>query len=838
MSEKKSFGSRLSSIFNQSNASSNEKKSLHSSNSPSPAPSSSQQPCRYIPKSPSPAAQAGPAYLSGKPQSSAGNNSNNNRSVSSLSIGTHPGSYSERSLHSKSSASTLQCISESQSYGSSNYSTATTKPAIHVSGPEQGSGQNLRVQAQPYARSRSSSTQLSSKSPVPGPSSGHGHGHGLGHGLGLGLGLGPSPDLPTSPPPSQFRPSPSDDNINRLAGLDSPPCSASESGQSITSPRLRRKSPSDWDSFDFEDENNKNINNPPRSPSSRQSDSAATSEYSKLRSESLEPRGGEDIMADLGNEIDNFLQLEDSQTDESSGYGRGRESESIDRAEADIFQDTPSPNRNMGHEVGLNRSSSVRSYGYGYGDVGEERPLSYHRYPTEAPYPTMSPIDSPFESKAVTPTESVENSPNILQSYLMESPESERDPNSNANLNPFERNFASPSANPFDSASSRSSQASASSPTQIQRFDYSTNPSTSSSATAPLPQSSRSPFSRTSSRMHHSNSMHSHLSNAGLPSQSHQPMMPPPLQHQSTETSQYSYANASINSFGRQGSQRRFHRVSSSVGSIRSSNSYRHVNLAALKKTISLKPGEGERSYYVLTIRRNAGTAFNENGPSRWKLPVGISPIDKAATKENSNGKYKKLAGSTTSSRMKTSGVELKHGHLKPRLLATEIEEGDNSPSINMNRTPVSNSSANILRNVNSQTSSSTRASRENSLKRTTTDASMLTGDTQSIVSINTGSTKANTNEPSLKRTDSTDSSGSDQSVSHKITGYYQHRGYKYGDEDDEMTERMIDHEDSIHNASQVFSFHGLNGSGNMDDTEEDKPRLVLANPDTDSDTA
>ena len=64
------------------------------------------------------------------------------------------------------------------------------------------------------------------------------------------------------------------------------------------------------------------------------------------------------------------------------------------------------------------------------------------------------------------------------------------------------------------------------------------------------------------------------------------------------------------------------HRMSSSVGSIYSSNSYRNVNLAALKKTLNLKPGEGERSNYVLAIRKAAGTSYNELTRMKWKLPV------------------------------------------------------------------------------------------------------------------------------------------------------------------------------------------------------------------------
>ena len=70
------------------------------------------------------------------------------------------------------------------------------------------------------------------------------------------------------------------------------------------------------------------------------------------------------------------------------------------------------------------------------------------------------------------------------------------------------------------------------------------------------------------------------------------------------------------------------------------------------------------------------------------EVACGILPVDKSATKENSNGKYMKLAGNLLAASRKTSGVELKHGHLKPRLLAAEIDEGDDSTAISLAKTP------------------------------------------------------------------------------------------------------------------------------------------------------
>ena len=299
-----------------------------------------------------------------------------------------------------------------------------------------------------------------------------------------------------------------------------------------------------------------------------------------------------------------------------------------------------------------------------------------------------------------------------------------------------------------------------------------------------------------------------------------------------------------MKSYNTLNTRRNYHRTSSSIGSIKSSNSYKNVNLASLKRSLSLKPGEGERSNYVLAIRRSSGTAFNELGPSRWKLPVGILPIDKLATKENSNGKYKRLAGglSGNNSRKKTSGVELKHGHLKPRLLAAEIDEGDDSfGGIGLTRTTTNPSLPNTFSSRNQ--SVSTKVSRDNSLKRTTTDASALTGDTQSIVSTATGSTK-DVNDASLNRASSIVSSESSGSLSDKITGYYQHRGYKYGEIDEEESEDKSDTE-SPGDLNNGFGLNGYNTNESYgkqekydDDYEDhDRPRLVLANPDDDSDT-
>lgn len=124
-----------------------------------------------------------------------------------------------------------------------------------------------------------------------------------------------------------------------------------------------------------------------------------------------------------------------------------------------------------------------------------------------------------------------------------------------------------------------------------------------------------------------------------------------------------------------------FHRKSTSLSSIYSSSSNRNVNLANLKRTLDLKPGEGETSRYVVALRKSMGTACNDSPPDKWKLPTGILPVDKRAILATSNGRYLRLG--VSQGRKKTSGVELKHGHLQRRLLAAEV--GDSQPYLGGN---------------------------------------------------------------------------------------------------------------------------------------------------------
>lgn len=206
---------------------------------------------------------------------------------------------------------------------------------------------------------------------------------------------------------------------------------------------------------------------------------------------------------------------------------------------------------------------------------------------------------------------------------------------------------------------------------------------------------------------------------------------------------------------------------------------------------------------YVHTIRRSAGTAYNELKPTKWKLPVGIQPEDKTRNMR---------AGLLNTSRKKTSGVELKHGHLKPRLLAAEIDEGDESTSIGLTKTATSN----------------------------TTVTAATSTEVQSIVTTSTKyGSGSGSGSGSIKRNVSITSSSSSGSLSDKNftnLGYYQHRGYR-GDDDEDDGDVDDNIGDDGDDETEDENGH-VNGSVFLDinsiGQEEERPRLVLANPDTD----
>ncbi|KAK6205023.1 uncharacterized protein RJT21DRAFT_117496, partial [Scheffersomyces amazonensis] len=221
------------------------------------------------------------------------------------------------------------------------------------------------------------------------------------------------------------------------------------------------------------------------------------------------------------------------------------------------------------------------------------------------------------------------------------------------------------------------------------------------------------------------------------------------------------------------------HRHSSSVSSILSTTSVGNVNLATLKKQLNLKPGEGERSNYVSMIRKTAGTAFNETGPGKWKLPVGIMPVDKSNYLYSN--RYMRRDGFTKNKK----GVELRHGKLERPLLADEI---DNTMDISNGVDPVrsSLSKSGSIKLSDSSVVVSSNASVDYGLQRISTDNSI-----------------------------DQSSSGSPGNTSDNGFGFYQHKGYR----DDEETD-----DDNSTEVDPVEYGFGVDS--------EDRPRLTVANPD------
>lgn len=273
------------------------------------------------------------------------------------------------------------------------------------------------------------------------------------------------------------------------------------------------------------------------------------------------------------------------------------------------------------------------------------------------------------------------------------------------------------------------------------------------------------------------------------------------------------------------------HRKSSSLSSILSSPSQKNINLATLKKTMNLKPGEGERSTYVSTLRKNSGTAYNETGPGKWKLPIGIIPIDKRATYTTSNSKYMRMVGGVTQTKAKRgTGVELKHGHLAPRLLAAEVDDGDDL-SMKFN---TANEQKDAAKAKVDGSSTTTLTEESSTPQNRSSVSSLLVGGSNSLLDSKNGLTRTTTDTSTASVITSTQSksspskrssisSGSSGSIS-DVNGFYQHPLYnRYVDEDHDEGE-------------DVFADADFNDA-NMDNDFKEAPRLVLANPDaSDSD--
>lgn len=272
-----------------------------------------------------------------------------------------------------------------------------------------------------------------------------------------------------------------------------------------------------------------------------------------------------------------------------------------------------------------------------------------------------------------------------------------------------------------------------------------------------------------------------------------------------------------------------FHQRMLLASSITSNLSNRPVNLATLKRSFSLRPGEGEQSAYVQTIRKRVGTSYNETGPGRWKLPTGIMPVDKKSLYLQISNKYNR--GGNSARGKKASGVELKHGHLRPRMLAAEVDDSDDSNRFGSLGRSISNAvtSSTTPKGITPVTSKSSNSilggiSRESSLNRSKSLASGSTNnDIQSV----------RTRDSKVSRIDSdASSSNSDGSISEYkfLDGYYQHPRYKYDDEAD--SERFSP---STEDGTMNANYDDIDDINEDYDDEEEKPRLFLANPDLSS---
>lgn len=274
------------------------------------------------------------------------------------------------------------------------------------------------------------------------------------------------------------------------------------------------------------------------------------------------------------------------------------------------------------------------------------------------------------------------------------------------------------------------------------------------------------------------------------------------------------YTSDTVNSshFLSSGLIKKSHTRVSSTSSIISGSS-RHVNLATIERSFSLRPGEGEQSNYVTQIRKSAGTSFNEAGPGKWKLPLGIKPLDARSMSLESYplGLARFSLGSSNSGSRgkKSSGVGLKHGHLQPRLLAAEVEEvGDTNRfgSLGRSSTLQSKPLTPVVSRTATKTDVSSGTSRDNSLSRTST------------LSVREMTVNGGSNQNKSRRASGSSCYESIGSLGDgRVEAYYQHLGYRCDDMDG-------DSENEYKAADELEQ--------DYDSAPEEKPHLVLVNPD------
>ncbi|RKP30905.1 hypothetical protein METBISCDRAFT_22906 [Metschnikowia bicuspidata] len=304
----------------------------------------------------------------------------------------------------------------------------------------------------------------------------------------------------------------------------------------------------------------------------------------------------------------------------------------------------------------------------------------------------------------------------------------------------------------------------------------------------------------------------------------------------------HSLSNMGSSQFMASSNTRNTHTRVLSTSSIVSGASH-HVRLATLKRSFSLRSGEGERSNYVTQIRKNAGTSYNEAGPGNWKLPLGIIPLDPKSlslrTYSQGSAHFSRGSSGVMARTKKSSGVELKHGHLQPRLLAEEIDEvGETNKFGSLGR-------SSTLQN---------KTAASGSLKKTEDPISEMVDelmkDSSSIFSANAGNNKAETvsnfgpqNESGIYFNATRKSTSCERTNSLAAPSTLSGHNSVLQPDDDNVckSERASrsSFSESLHSVHDraVDTYYQHQGYRSDDDEMEDKPQLFLANPDTVSDS-
>ncbi|CCH42483.1 hypothetical protein BN7_2028 [Wickerhamomyces ciferrii] len=84
---------------------------------------------------------------------------------------------------------------------------------------------------------------------------------------------------------------------------------------------------------------------------------------------------------------------------------------------------------------------------------------------------------------------------------------------------------------------------------------------------------------------------------------------------------------------------------------------------------------EPEKSSYVEMLRMSSGTANSDVSARTWGVPIGIADIDHSKMSTHSSRTAYKRA-------QRTNKSDLKHGKIKPRLLASEVDDDDISTEV------------------------------------------------------------------------------------------------------------------------------------------------------------